>query len=218
MTRPDPSCVVKVGGGRGFIYEQRISTKGLLKRGTGLRLRPFIEIRRIVTAAHCLPKLPPAHAASLWHERTYRKLLGSLDSSKNEIAAECQSVDPIADIAVLGRPDGQEPELYEDATAYDELVDNAPALLIAEARSGPGWVLALDKPRWVRTTLCIIVGNYGVSLEMGPNEPGMSGSPILNDAGRAVGIVSVGEESDGKNERSAQQPILLRDLPRRMLA
>jgi hypothetical protein len=207
---------VKVGGE--WVYLRAAHQHRSAQRGTGLRLRPFIEIRRIVTAAHCLPKLPPAHAASLWHERTYRKLLGSLDSSKNEIAAECQSVDPIADIAVLGRPDGQEPELYEDATAYDELVDNAPALLIAEARSGPGWVLALDKPRWVRTTLCIIVGNYGVSLEMGPNEPGMSGSPILNDAGRAVGIVSVGEESDGKNERSAQQPILLRDLPRRMLA
>ena len=39
--------------------------------------------------------------------------------------AECQFVDPIADIAVLGSVDGQ--ELYDEVAAYDDLTDEIPA-------------------------------------------------------------------------------------------
>jgi hypothetical protein len=53
-------AVITVGDGRGFVVE------GDLER------------RYVITAAHCLPELPPAHGASKLEERTYQKLLGPL--------------------------------------------------------------------------------------------------------------------------------------------
>jgi hypothetical protein len=50
----------------------------------------------------------------------------------------------------------------------------------------------------------------------------MSGSPILDDSVRAVGVVAIGAETSGvngkrKNERAGPQPILMLDLPGRLL-
>jgi hypothetical protein len=187
---PKPDCVIKVGDGRGFIIEHRAR-------------------RLVITAAHCLPELPPAHAASAPWDRSYR-LLGTLDGREARILTECLFVNPVADLAVLGSPDVQ--ECYEEAAAYDRLAEETSFLQIDEARSGPGWVLSLEGD-WVRTT----VETYdGTSLSIGPdgsNEPGMSGSPILNDAGRAVGVVVVGAEEQSINVKAAPQSMLTRDLP-----
>jgi hypothetical protein len=180
---PKSECVIKVGDGRGFILQHH-------------------PRRIIVTAAHCLPHLPPAHAAASWHERTYGKLLGPLEGSGNKICTECMFVDPVADIAVLGTPETQ--ELYEEADAYDELIDNAPALRLSSNLTNQGWVLKLDR-QWVQIPLHVFSGPYGMSLSIGFTKAGMSGSPILNDAGRAVGVISVGAD--------APQPILCRNLP-----
>ena len=56
-------AVVQVGGGRGF----------LLMRPKG---SPFV-----VTAAHCLPHLPPPHPWSYEEERTYGALLGPVNET-----------------------------------------------------------------------------------------------------------------------------------------
>jgi V8-like Glu-specific endopeptidase len=57
----------------------------------------------------------------------------------------------------------------------------------------------------------------GSSLSIDPTEAGQSGSPILNDAGQAVGVIVIGTETgeSGKriNQRSGPQPILMRNLP-----
>jgi len=58
------------------------------------------------------------------------------------LSAECLFVDPIADIAVLGCPDGQT-EYPDEAEAYDELIDDAPVVSIAKPRSGKGWLCRL---------------------------------------------------------------------------
>jgi hypothetical protein len=203
---PNPSCVLKVGEGRGFVVEYRVKPRypAEVRRQAHQQhmklLRGFATHRVVVTAAHCLPKLPPAHAAALWQERTYGQLLGRLDCSKTEVCAECLFVDPVADIAVLGCPDGQ--ELYKEAEAYEALTDNAPALPIRKVRNGKGWLLSLAG-QWIRTTL-EISGIEGRGLSIGPTKDGMSGSPILNDAGRAVGVVAVANGSE---------PILMRNLP-----
>jgi hypothetical protein len=86
---------LKVGGGRGFIVE-------VLRR------------RVIVTAAHCLPNLPPAHAAALPTERTYLRLVGQLKGRGRRISVECLHVNPVADIAVLGTPDIGDLDAYDD--------------------------------------------------------------------------------------------------------
>jgi hypothetical protein len=53
------SAVVKVGGGRGFIIEGKLD-------------------RYVVTAAHCLPHLPPAASITETSKRTYGNLLGRM--------------------------------------------------------------------------------------------------------------------------------------------
>jgi hypothetical protein len=157
--------------------------------------------------------------AFFW-ERTYKDLLGSLDGSKNDVCAECLFVDPVADIAVLGCPDEQ--EMGQRAEAYHELVDEAPAIRIGKPRSGRAWVLTLHG-HWTPTPVKVS-GLYGTSLSIGPTLPGMSGSPILNDAGRAVGLVAIGGETISKGKRQQMemamqgpQPILSRDLPARFI-
>lgn len=203
---PGPDCVVKVGAGRGFIIEYRVKRQKLPQlKLLGLRQRKFIERRLIVTAAHCLPNLPPPHRASFTEERTFAKLLASLDRKEKDIWAECLFVDPVADIAVLGCPDEQ--GLSDEADAYHALTDVRPVVQVANARSGLGWVLSLDC-HWVRTNVELCSGIWGASLTIDRTKGGMSGSPILDDAGQAIGIVAV-----GGGEREDLQPILTRSLP-----
>jgi hypothetical protein len=216
---PPPACIVKVGEGRGFIVEYRVKfrhPKSRLKqtRKSGLRTTGHVKNRLVVTAAHCLPKLPPSHAGAYSSDRTY-DLLGSLDGTKNGVWAECLFVNPVADIAVLGCPDDQ--ELGDQADLYNQLADAAPSLRIGTARTGRGWVLSLDG-KWIRTSLEIFSGLGGVSLSIDPTLPGMSGSPVLNDAGRAVAVAVIGCETESKsgklqNERAGPQPILSLELP-----
>jgi hypothetical protein len=119
------TAVVTVGeGGRGFIV-------------AGPRYSKLV-----ITAAHCLPRFPPAHAASYVEERTYASLLGPLGETPT-VWAECLFADPIADIAVLGEPDDQ--TLWDESAAYDAFVEPVTPIAIADTRrAGHAWVLSLD--------------------------------------------------------------------------
>jgi len=139
-------------------------------------------------------------------ERTYADLLGTLDGNKTTVYAECLFADPVADIAVLGAPDDQ--ALYEEAEAFDALIDNVPGLRISSNLTDNGWVLTLDR-EWVRIPLHVHSSLFGTSLSIGFTKPGMSGSPILNNVGRAVGVIAIGNGT----EKQGPQPILSRNLP-----
>jgi hypothetical protein len=164
--------------------------------------------RYVLTAAHCLPDLPPASSASMLDERTYANLLGPLGEEQT-VWAECVFVDPVADIAVLCSPDGQ--SLFEEADAYEALVENedlpawtvdAPPLVEPPADwptrvpadraigKSPARLVSLD----CRLFDCTIVhSGRGHSLWVEdaaePIRGGMSGSPILDNHGRAIGMV-----------------------------
>src|SRR5262245_24344612 len=98
------NSIIRVGDGRGFIVEDTASTR---------------RVSRIVMpAAHCLPDFPPATAASFVEERTYKALLGPL-GQRRSVCAECLFADPIADLAVLGSPQG----FFEEARKYEALVE-----------------------------------------------------------------------------------------------
>jgi len=99
------AAVLQVGDGRGFVVETLEA-----------------EHRLIITAAHCLPFLPPAHPAAYFAERTYRRLLGPLEAEPT-VWAECRFIDHVNDIAVLGAPDGQ--ELAQEADRYEALTEAA---------------------------------------------------------------------------------------------
>jgi hypothetical protein len=163
------NSVLKVGDGRGFLT--RIP-RNLL----------------IATAAHCLPHLPPAHAAAYNYERTY-KLLGSLHDPEPSILAECWFVDPVGDIAVLGSADVDETEDYQD------LIEDMEPFKMGEARPGMRvWMLSLagewfpGEVKSCRRALTI------ESKEMVAS--GMSGSPIITDEGVAVGLISGGSHGN----------------------
>lgn len=94
--------IITVGDGRGFVVNGK-------------------RDRLIVTAAHCLPSLPPCHRMSYTEERTYGALLAPL-GSKPTVWAECLFANPVADIAVLSSPDNQ--VLWDEADAYDALVES----------------------------------------------------------------------------------------------
>ena len=72
--------------------------------------------RVVITAAHCLPELPPPHRASYTKERTYADFLSPLGQEPT-VWAECLFVDPVSDLAVFGSPDNQ--ELSDEADAYE---------------------------------------------------------------------------------------------------
>jgi hypothetical protein len=178
--------------------------------------------RYVITAGHCLPKLPPAHSFSYLSERTFPNLLGPLGKNTT-IVAECLFVDPVADIAILGQPDNQ---VYEQAEAYDELVDNAVALSIArlsytrERHQLPDGKKFFGQPSAETEVLLLSLDGHWVPgrarttgnrlwLKQGANsiQSGMSGSPILLPDGRALGAVSSNE----------LHPLLTGNLPGWML-
>jgi hypothetical protein len=183
------AAVLKVGDGRGFV----------VKHAWG---------RYVITAAHCLPHMPPAAAAAGVEEKTYGKLLGPLGSEPT-VWAECKFVDPVADIAVLGEPDYQ-----ELPKAVDRLVGGA-ALRIGciapHAENIDGRMLSLEG-EWLPCKVAYLGGPLWTSK---CSKPGMSGSPIIDDSGKAIGVIASG--SDSWNETSpptyGPHPCLAANLP-----
>lgn len=191
--------IIQVGAGRGFVVE-----------GCGNRF--------VITAGHCLPELPPCYSFSALHERTYRNLIGSLGGA-SDVWAECLFVDPIADLAVLGCPDGA--ELNERADAYRDLTGPAAPLPIAALPLAdtqfPPWegrarLLSLDN-RWSQ---CKLMASHRALWIQDAAEPivgGMSGSPIMvGDAAVGVLCVSAGQEGDG-HVAGGPNPFLAAHLP-----
>src|SRR5436309_8411632 len=128
------AAMVTVGEGRGFLVEARMG-------------------RIVVTAAHCLPHLPPAHPASYTEERTYPGLLGPLGGEPT-VWAECLFVDPIADLAVLCGPNSQ--MLFEESDAYTVLVEACSAMRVGVVTQPcPAWLLMLDG-HWERCSVRVV--------------------------------------------------------------
>lgn len=185
--------VLRVGeGGRGFVAE----------------LAPDRIV--VITAAHCLPQLPPPLPACYMEERSHAALLGPLGGPLT-VWAECVFADPLADVAVLAPPDRQ--SLLEEYEAYDTLIDDHPALrLAAMPAAAPVWMLALNG-RWIQCQ-AERWGGLTAFAEMitvkGPSAayaPGTSGSPILAENRHVVGLVGVGD---------VMNPVLLMALPPRV--
>lgn len=114
---------------------------------------------------------------------------------------------------MLGSPDNQ--ALYDEAQAYDDLIDEASALALGDLTFVPeripplpdgteligddiaeseAWLLALDG-HWFRCSVTCRLGRAGPPiLSIGDAAEdirgGMSGSPVLSPDGRAIGVVS----------------------------
>ena len=154
--------VITVGDGRGFVIAPKHNRFGK---------------RFVLSAAHCLPWLPPAHPATYTEELTYGPLLGPLGKEPS-VLAECAFVDPVADLAVLRSPDNQ--ELSEEADAYEALLEPMAPLEVADVggREVLGQLLSL-KGSWFSCTLQHRGGPFWIKDAKQPIQSGMSGSPIL---------------------------------------
>jgi hypothetical protein len=206
-------AVVRVGGGRGFIA--RAGYKSY-----------------IITAAHCLPArarhLYP-HLANSTPELLVRKLIGPLAPKRHRrnISAELCGLSLTDDVAVLCEPDSQNAS-GDEYDRYGRFTDRA-VLAVApspKAVESHLWELPYDRPatwpptvppadafvlRLDLTWKPCTVYNTGRWLTLGgvPIEGGMSGSPILNAEGAAIGLLSTGNEGLGNN----QHPSLADCLP-----
>ena len=186
-------AVVNAGEGRGFIIE--ISERSVRKQV-------------VVTAAHCLPGLPPAHSCAYNSEKTYMNFLGPLGEASPSISAECLFVDPIADIALLGEPD--EPALGE---AFEEFLGNLETLRIVDLLTTPetAWLLSLEG-HWLRCLVDVMDQVLWISDGYEGSKGGMSGSPIILDDGRVLGVLSNSLEGEGSGP-VGPQPRLPHCLP-----
>jgi len=123
-------------------------------------------------------------------------------------------VDPIADIAVLGSPDDQ--NLPKQADKYEALLENMLALSIAEApRHSRGWLLSLDCD-WFSCKVQHVGGPLWTTAAAEGIRGGMSGSPILLDDGKAIGVVVAGggsEIDDDVPTEGGPDPWLVGNLP-----
>jgi hypothetical protein len=204
-------AVVRVGGGRGFVVESD-------------------RERFVITAGHCLPNLPPSMSGMHTYEQTYANLIGIIGEEPS-LWAECVFVDPVSDLAVLGAPDNQ--EVYEEWLAYKDMIDAATPLSIGGLRlsrssvvlsSGEtetilrkpqadcsAWLLSLDG-EWFRCSITGLGRSLWISGATADIVGGMSGSPILNDDGEAIGVVCVSSSAD-KDRGGGPNPFLARNLP-----
>ncbi|QIG93465.1 trypsin-like peptidase domain-containing protein [Bradyrhizobium sp. 6(2017)] len=168
-------AVISVGGGRGFVIEGP-------------------DDRLIITAAHCLPAMPPAIPSSYTEERTYEGLLSPLGAAERPVWAECLFVDPVSDLAILGPPDGQ--ELPEPFDAYLSLVDSCHTVEVGTCDPEDDvWLLSLDG-EWHPCGAKHVGGGVWFHGADHGIHGGMSGSPAINRDGQAVAVVSVSSSAD----------------------
>jgi hypothetical protein len=171
--------VINVGNGRGFIISAG-------------------ESRYIVTAAHCLPdsRIPKPHLANGINELTFPNVLGTLRAKRQTVWAELCALNICDDVAVFNEPDGQElygkHQRYEKFTAPAMTLGNPPAIVEpykwSKTPGMPASVFSLNG-EWQSCTL----HNGGRFLTIEQNDlikSGMSGSPIIDSEGRAIGLVS----------------------------
>lgn len=187
------AAVVTVGDGRGFVVDAGSHSVG----------------RIIITAAHCLPHLPPCIAASYTEERTYANLVGPIGAEPH-VWAQCVFADPVSDIAVLAGPDNQ--SLFEEADAWEAFIESVPVLDVVTLPDTPVWddggpreggyMLSLDR-EWVP---CLVRPNRGAFVYDAQIKCGMSGSPVLVN-GRAFAVIGIAsDDQDGQWVRRGEGP------------
>lgn len=173
------SAVITVGHGRGFVVER-----------AGERL--------VITAAHCLPSIPPALPAVGFalspalpafglELHTFGPLLACRGEEPRAWAV-CRFVDPIAGIAVLGSPGNPHADDYKALTEATTALSfggpvRHPVNFWAAAR-----LLSLDG-RWFSCTIRHFGGPLWITHAAECVRGGMLGSPIVSASGIAVGVV-----------------------------
>jgi hypothetical protein len=158
--------VVRVGrGGRGFV------------------VRTIRDEKLIITVARCVPRL--AMTISHSFDYTYPRCVGAIDKRDRPVTVQCLFIDPVADLAVLGPPDDDRP--------YNAFVETRPGLPVGcvdmRRPECDAWMLSLTG-EWFSCHVVALPRALMIVSAAERTEDGMSGSPIVDDNGRAIGAVS----------------------------
>ena len=167
--------------------------------------------RFVVTAAHCLPQLPPCSIDTVDRKSWYPALLGPLGGQKT-VTAACCFVDPISDVAVLGVPNSIDaPEEYEQ---YLQLTIAAAPLSIAVPP--PASLVWIPSPEgdWLSHVAMSAASEKLVMLGLERILVEMSGVPIVLDDGTAVGVLCPDPE---RGFVGGVHPALVGSIPPRLL-
>jgi hypothetical protein len=184
--------VIQVGNGRGFVlYDEN--------------REPIV-----VTACHCLPSLPRADRSN---RRCVRDRLIAPLRERPSIAAECLFADPIADIAILGRPP-------ENSAAFNQLVSSVVPLRIGriadERRNTILKVQLLSLlDYWFSCDAIHARGALWLTCADDKICSGQSGSPLLAADGSVIAVLVIanGDPSKDVFDSGGPQPCLAHCLP-----
>jgi hypothetical protein len=133
------------------------------------------------------------------------------------VTAECWFADPVADIALLGPPEGE--DFDDDQMAYQQLVESiAPLTLAIAPNNGVAWLWSSDEG-WVACHIAHEDGPLWIFDAPDSIDRRMAGSPVLVDDGCAIGVLSSTSGIDGGSEHIiGPHPNLMRALPGWLIA
>lgn len=145
----------------------------------------------IMTAAHCVNC--SVDSGMMMEDINPEKIV---TSSGTGIMVNLLAVEPVSDIAVLGIIDSQ--EFPEEADKFEKFCNHTrPVKLFRK-----DFDLFVEYPAYIYTHLrewltCKVEKTFPTAnkLVLNPEkaiQPGTSGSPVVNDAGELIGVVSVG--------------------------
>lgn len=152
----------------------------------------------ILTAAHCVEwDTEGGMALGDYHFEPLRTASGA-----SLVGSVC-AVEPVADIAVLMAPDGQ--ALRDESEAFEEWSEATAPVPLAERTlkrgDSVGVQVLTHKREWIAGTITRydFASLPGATICLAAEhhiEAGTSGSPVVNDAGALVGLVSNYTEDD----------------------
>ncbi len=129
--------------------------------------------------------------------------------------AECLFVDPVGDIAVLGSVDSQ--EFYGQHGLYNDFIDDVETLELSDIQ--PRFVVSAKllslKNEWFACNVQHTSGPLWIADAKAEIVGGMSGSPIIDDGAKAIGVLCCSGSINGELSVSGgPNPRLAYNLPR----
>jgi hypothetical protein len=199
-------AIVRVGNGRGFMVGG-----GIVTTTNWLANPPKFRFPRFSTNDEALHAAPDES-----------KILAALGNPLT-ISAYCVFADPVSHVAILSNNS-------EDYRGLDDwkyrLEIHAPLRphIAGAGRIQDVWFLSLDE-KWVK---CQVRVSYDNLTFVGPNpnvfggEPEidgrLSGSPIIDEEGRAIGMILAPTKAKDRDEWTGHHVVLIRQLPGKYIA
>jgi S1-C subfamily serine protease len=196
----------------------RVARAGVRLTATGGR-GVLVPGQFILTAAHCLCWKGTGEMAL--GEHFFERIQ---TSDGTELVGSPYVVEPVSDIAVLGPPDDQ--VLSREYMRWLEFFDRADPVPLSTPKLDIGQSQPVSiynqHDAWVPATVTRWLifsqpeGNVAIESDH-PILAGDSGSPVVDDAGQIVGVVSSSDDSDSSGPHNGMIPIACDALPRWVL-